>query len=112
MVSIHAPARGATGYLNPDGNHSIVSIHAPARGATGCGNSGQSTSAGFQSTRPRGARRYDKDDAGIIWLVSIHAPARGATLPQYMARLGAETVSIHAPARGATRVGARMSKNE
>ncbi len=34
-VSIHAPARGATGQPKGDGNGSHVSIHAPARGATG-----------------------------------------------------------------------------
>ena len=33
-VSIHAPARGATGALEQDGLTGAVSIHAPARGAT------------------------------------------------------------------------------
>ena len=33
-VSIHAPARGATGVLTPTPVHALVSIHAPARGAT------------------------------------------------------------------------------
>ena len=77
-VSIHAPARGATfpANLTHDGNP--VSIHAPARGATWC------------------LMRMARIDA-----VSIHAPARGATsirvpLPCPLC------VSIHAPARGAT----------
>ena len=55
IVSIHAPARGATRAPQPYRNPSIVSIHAPARGATrltGKINNG----IWFQSTRPRGAR--------------------------------------------------------
>ena len=34
MVSIHAPARGATGGNSNEGQANEVSIHAPARGAT------------------------------------------------------------------------------
>ena len=33
-VSIHAPARGATAYLDGVEEPRVVSIHAPARGAT------------------------------------------------------------------------------
>ena len=33
-ISIHAPARGATGFLLPQDLKDIISIHAPARGAT------------------------------------------------------------------------------
>ena len=103
VVSIHAPARGATPLLtysiaprrrfNPrsrtgsdDGKlfsrlGIVVSIHAPARGAT-------KSPSSQQGARP----------------VSIHAPARGATSTQP----GIYTppgVSIHAPARGATVAG-------
>ena len=56
QVSIHAPARGATGFQFPLQDVSDVSIHAPARGAT-CW--------GWKMIRSI--------------LVSIHAPARGAT---------------------------------
>ncbi len=77
-VSIHAPARGATGGILDQPAGLMVSIHAPARGATGL-------------------TVLDFDDIQV----SIHAPARGAT-----GRLGikrdAAIVSIHAPARGAT----------
>jgi len=79
---------------------SKVSIHAPARGATQYGIY-IGNMAGFQSTRPRGARpahpvlqcamagfnpraREGRDIYTIFGLcrvyVSIHAPARGATL--------------------------------
>jgi len=56
----------------------LVSIHAPARGAT--------TRRGvslarfwFQSTLPRGERLPRPQRPGDPWSVSIHAPARGAT---------------------------------
>ena len=77
-VSIHAPARGATGIVVKLTMLGGVSIHAPARGATIC------TVAEVP-----------------VADVSIHAPARGATAKQ-AALLGSEVVSIHAPARGAT----------
>jgi len=79
LVSIHAPARGAT-LRRPKRSLPVpVSIHAPARGATPPSNVVLASSA-----------------------VSIHAPARGATCGaiSLMSRI---TVSIHAPARGATR---------
>jgi len=56
----------------------LVSIHAPARGATElralrrCHNQ-------FQSTRPRGARQQTCVISFRYGHVSIHAPARGAT---------------------------------
>ena len=78
-VSIHAPARGATGSRQGERAMAGVSIHAPARGAT---------------------------IVVVIQLVqlsvSIHAPARGATEDEEGGGRGDE-VSIHAPARGATR---------
>mgnify|MGYP007017320313 CR=1 FL=1 len=57
VISIHAPARGATGRLFFSGCPLFISIHAPARGATRHA-TGLST--------PHG--------------ISIHAPARGATV--------------------------------
>ena len=56
LVSIHAPARGATTGPSLAGTGLMVSIHAPARGAT--------ISGGANAQRQ---------------FVSIHAPARGAT---------------------------------
>jgi len=57
-VSIHAPARGATLFINSTITILHVSIHAPARGAT--------------------IWNFGSEFMG---LVSIHAPARGATRP-------------------------------
>ena len=99
-VSIHAPARGATPASSGDFFFVVVSIHAPARGAT--------------------ALLFDQGD---VVDVSIHAPARGATWSWPKARevdegfnsrarkgrdlqlrvaVPSRLVSIHAPARGAT----------
>ena len=63
----------------------IVSIHAPARGATrtsGIFIQGRK----FQSTHPRGVRLDDKLRACICRSVSIHAPARGATMSLTVSR--------------------------
>ena len=79
-ISIHAPARGATdqpnrqarvtGDFNPrsrEGSDLLeqikilavkISIHAPARGATAVGCNTTIPSLGFQSTLPRGERRF------------------------------------------------------
>ena len=121
----------------------LVSIHAPARGATDC-KAVEAELVEFQSTRPRGARlqvckyyqpairfnpraRAGRDSICCIKRkrpgcfnpraragrdphprqrpfparVSIHAPARGATHQHGVGGLQL-AVSIHAPARGAT----------
>ena len=80
----------------------IVSIHAPARGAT-MARRIITTYLSFQSTRPRGARRVRHRCYPLQGLsVSIHAPARGATFDIYHGYFQVAFVSIHAPARGAT----------
>ena len=101
VVSIHAPAWGATpsssaaGWrgrcFNPrtrvgcDGHqrlpcsHWPVSIHAPAWGATLVLAPWILTSSVFQSTHPRGVRRYMAATLDKEGRVSIHAPAWGAT---------------------------------
>ena len=56
QVSIHAPARGATGVARLRHKWIVVSIHAPARGATLPRYPAQ-LSTKFQSTRPQGARQ-------------------------------------------------------
>ena len=57
FISIHAPARGATGPQDGFDLYAAISIHAPARGAT-------------SACDLRSPRRI---------VISIHAPARGAT---------------------------------
>ena len=78
----------------------IISIHAPARGATV--HFGHVVAAVlFQSTPPRGGRRYVETVVDDYFEISIHAPARGATSMQ-VGDAYTKEISIHAPARGAT----------
>ena len=56
----------------------LVSIHAPARGATP-DDASDPNMPEFQSARPRGARRGVFPAKRAMTQVSIHAPARGAT---------------------------------
>ena len=100
IVSIHAPARGATSPTPPRPCRPLVSIHAPARGAT---KSIKLTafSQQFQSTPPHGGRQTPQESIGFSYNVSIHAPARGATPGKNNPHPDTH-VSIHAPARGAT----------
>jgi len=56
LVSIHAPAWGATKRGPVTCQHVLVSIHAPAWGATVYLNELDHFIKEFQSTRPRGAR--------------------------------------------------------
>ena len=101
LVSIHAPAWGATcvgrilcltvGGFNPrarvgrDQPRAVhrrateVSIHAPAWGATREAGAQRAAPAAFQSTRPRGARLDVLCCPARAAEVSIHAPAWGAT---------------------------------
>ena len=123
MVSIHAPARGATRGLPPQRRRK-GSFNPRSRAGSDLESGGDAQRpAKFQSTLPRGERPMPKAPTGLFALVSIHAPARGATglsgagqsgklsfNPR--SRAGSDSkprcnqcpsvVSIHAPARGAT----------
>ena len=79
----------------------MVSIHAPAQGATRFFRcvSGMCTSF---NPRPRaGGDRLARGRSKRLPRVSIHAPAQGATINIWI-WLVREMVSIHAPAQGAT----------
>ena len=78
VVSIHAPAGGATFPVSDTRDSICVSIHAPAGGAT-FHHVGITVFTLFQSTRPRGARPIRPDSGACGTFVSIHAPAGGAT---------------------------------
>ena len=124
IISIHAPAGGATGIGGRLHCLDVISIHAPAGGATtACLSSSMGGSVNFNS-RPCG--RGDAYRLNIIKTVyiSIHAPAGGATHQRkggddqcrlfqftplregrrnfFVRRLRVVSISIHAPAGGAT----------
>ena len=101
MVSIHAPARGATTERTTPMNDIDVFQSTRPHGARRTTVPRPGRRSMFQSTRPHGARRSVRQARSAHWSVSIHAPARGATsLPRSI--LAQRLVSIHAPARGAT----------
>ncbi len=78
VISIHAPAKGATMKVRLPENNYFISIHAPAKGATMVHGRPDGT-ARFQSTLPRRERPL-LHSSGIPFLqISIHAPAKGAT---------------------------------
>ena len=124
VVSIHAPAWGATEFrADKHGNHA-VSIHAPAWGATwiscwACAGGKVSIHAPawgatlksviggpekmFQSTRPRGARlgRFGVSESDL----GFNPRARVGRDKKFRFFPAGGVVSIHAPAWGATRRG-------
>ena len=101
MISIHAPARGATQDPHRQRPGHMISIHAPARGAT---NNHKFFKEAEQYFNPRSREGSDWHAHAEIWRrtnISIHAPARGAT-GQPLEGDAVCLISIHAPARGAT----------
>ena len=100
-ISIHAPAWGATSY-NPDLYVIFaISIHAPAWGATLLEFSRRSNHWNFNPRTRVGCDQDCTEGLRKICCISIHAPAWGATL-LVMILYRTEPISIHAPAWGAT----------
>ena len=103
VISIHAPAKGATEMHLRAGGRVSISIHAPAKGATrrvSC----STRYRRFQSTLPRRERlvflRHIQDTCSF----QSTLPRRERQLPPTRATAGSR-ISIHAPAKGATRCG-------
>ena len=100
-ISIHAPARGATQRQRDGHRGDRISIHAPARGATPASAAFSGDSLRFQSTHPRGVRR-NGNETGIAAIAFQSTHPRGVRLAPHIVRAGLSDISIHAPARGAT----------
>ena len=79
MISIHAPAKGATHLCLQRGHGGRISIHAPAKGATIDDNLLEAQKLLFQSTLPRRERPPFAFEKCLQSGISIHAPAKGAT---------------------------------
>ena len=101
IISIHAPAKGATCCFGGPCHITGISIHAPAKGATKLRNGDQDLYEKFQSTHPRRVRLVIFLDFFKVFIISIHAPAKGATV-SYREAHPPTFISIHAPAKGAT----------
>ena len=100
IISIHAPAQGAT--MNSDGTITMlgISIHAPAQGATQIIGGIIQSPDDFNPRSRTGSDSIQKVAAHLHY-ISIHAPAQGATqIPG--TSLIPFGISIHAPAQGAT----------
>ena len=102
----------------------LISIHAPARGATVSRQKKMTDKRNFNPRSREGSdailppfllyssnfnpRSREGSDNMISYgdmldvVISIHAPARGATVRREERRIMAKLISIHAPARGAT----------
>ena len=80
MISIHAPARGATGLMNTVPLSDRISIHAPARGATVSGNRIPRQQRNFNPRSRKGSDEQREIVNFNVYKISIHAPARGATI--------------------------------
>ena len=102
MISIHAPARGATPFGRIFCLFAAISIHAPARGATLQGFRRFYMSKISIHAPARGATPFGRIFC-LFAAISIHAPARGATIFDTI-NATSILISIHAPARGATSI--------
>ena len=80
----------------------IISIHAPARGATVADKRFLPADLHFNPRSREGSDERDRIKTDLDG-ISIHAPARGATAGR-SCTAGRRTISIHAPARGATAI--------
>ena len=79
----------------------IISIHAPARGATKVSGNTITVIEDFNPRSRKGSDRRNRKEYICHTVISIHAPARGATMLRSVAHTSI-LISIHAPARGAT----------
>ena len=107
MISIHAPARGATIDQFLLMFRRSISIHAPARGATATVLILPAALPHFNPRSRKGSDFIDLYPVPFDIAISIHAPARGATLLQHKEHR-VHVISIHAPARGATSMSAAL----
>ena len=129
LISIHAPAKGATVSIGRTTFDQIISIHAPAKGATVswtfvsafCNNFNPRSREGSDlhciplpicSTYFNPRSREGSDCTGRVphrrwYTISIHAPAKGATRTNRVVYISL-IISIHAPAKGATICGRKF----
>ena len=108
LISIHAPAKGATCFTCLIASPVNISIHAPAKGATHTEVIKTDALSISIHAPAKGATLGGLPFFVDLWGISIHAPAKGATcLASPLNRW--TSISIHAPAKGATTSGACIS---
>ena len=97
-ISIHSTARVETKTI--PGNQALtqISIHSTARVETGISRVILASEMEFQSTPPRGWRRYETQKAEALRKISIHSTARVETQEPNATTMAA-IISIHSTAR-------------
>ena len=75
LISIRAPAKGATRWLCTSDADQVISIRAPAKGATSVSSFFPDTS-GFQSALPRRERHKRTDTHWIVFIFQSALPRR------------------------------------
>ena len=100
IISIHAPAKGATILSKLDEKDLDISIHAPAKGAT-TDIAGSGYKKIFQSTLPRRERQSSQLRAGSF-SQNFNPRSREGSDSFVLPSVSINTISIHAPAKGAT----------
>ena len=106
LISIHAPARGAT-FVAVMVWSFIVFQFTPPRGGRPTNSAAPRSAASFQFTPPRGGRRGPtKRTAQTRYFNS--RPRAGGDASQARTASGVRSISIHAPARGATQGGLQV----
>ena len=95
------PRRERRSRHNSTQRGSLISIHAPAKGATVRDQNMSGKEPVFQSTLPRRERHSEGKEIDYSLEISIHAPAKGATKHTRIITVSS-AISIHAPAKGAT----------
>ena len=100
QISIHAPARGATGRRILTRAHTAISIHAPARGATGAGAGIEPASQNFNPRPREGGDIQRRQPLARDNAFQSTPPARGATAATCYHGSVCLCISIHAPREG------------
>ena len=101
VISIHVPTWGTTAArLSPGIYITSISIHVPTWGTTSSLFS-HTLSLAFQSTFPRGERRYLLYSDPFPYTISIHVPTWGTT-DSLVAKMRKMGISIHVPTWGTT----------
>ncbi len=101
LIGFNSRSREGSDYFNQNQLwQEIVSIHAPARGATYSPNDTRGTIAKFQFTLPRGERLCRWGSSPLT--IRFNSRSREGSDWDYPIRSATFDVSIHAPARGAT----------
>ena len=80
LISIHAPARGATNLHSQSNNAVFISIHAPARGATGYNRCDLYPASDFNPRSREGSDDFILSMADLLYLFQSTLP-RGERLP-------------------------------